>query len=74
MKKLLVSAALSGAALFGWSATAWAVPNPNPSGPAHTGTACSNVFTNNPNAGPNPHISPTGGANFFNVGAAFCGL
>jgi hypothetical protein len=28
----------------------------------------------NPNTGPGAHISDTGGSNFFNVGAAFCGL
>jgi len=48
--------------------------NPNPTAPEHAGKACVMVLTNNPNTGPNSRISDTGGSNFFNVGAAFCGL
>jgi hypothetical protein len=76
MRKLLIGAAVSATAMLGMSSAAWATPNPNPNGPAHTGTACVSVTSNNPNANPagGGHISSIGGANLFNVGAAFCGL
>ncbi len=54
--------------------SASAAPNPSPVAPAHTGTACASVLTNNPNTGPGGHISEQGGANFGAVGAAMCGL
>jgi hypothetical protein len=74
MRKLIVIVAASGASLLWGSAAASAQPNPNPNAPAHTGTACASVLANNPNTGPNGHISDTGGAHFFDVGVALCGL
>ena len=56
------------------AAPAAAAPNPNPTAPAHTGTACANVLSHNPNTGPNGHISEQGSAHFGAVGATFCGL
>lgn len=53
---------------------AYAAPNPNPAGPAHTATACTNVLANNPQAGPDPHSAPPAQQNLFEVGAAFCGI
>jgi nitrous oxide reductase accessory protein NosL len=67
-------AALASAAALSSAGVAGAVPNPNPTAPEHTGTACAMVLTNNPNTGPNAHLSDIGGTNFFAVGAAFCGL
>ena len=74
VKKVLVSVGLLATVTLGLSAGASAAPNPNPNAPAHTGTACSSVLSNNPNTGPGGHISPTGAANFAAVGAAMCGL
>jgi hypothetical protein len=74
IKKVLISAGLFATVTLGLSASAWAEPNPNPTAPAHTQTACGNVLGHNANTGPGGHISPTGGANFAAVGAAFCGL
>ena len=56
------------------ASSASAAPNPSPVAPAHTGTACASVLTNNPNTGPGAHISEQGGAHFGAVGAAMCGL
>ncbi len=56
------------------AASASAAPNPSPVAPAHTGTACASVLTNNPNTGPGGHISEQGGAHFGAVGAVMCGL
>jgi hypothetical protein len=56
------------------AAPAAAAPNPNPTAPQHTGTACANVLSRNPNTGPDGHISDVGGAHFLAVGQAFCGL
>jgi hypothetical protein len=67
-------AALASAAALTAAGVAGAAPNPNPAAPEHTGNACAAVLTNNPNTGPNGHISDVGGGNFFAVGAAFCGL
>jgi hypothetical protein len=74
VKRALVSVGLLTMVTLGVSATAGADPNPNPNAPAHTGTACTNVLSRNPNTGPDGHISDTGGTNFFEVGAAMCGL
>jgi hypothetical protein len=75
MKKIVAGTSLSALATLAFSAAAGAQPNPNPNAPAHTGTACTTVVSNNPNAGPNGfHQSPTGGANFLAVGEALCGL
>jgi hypothetical protein len=49
-------------------------PNPSPVAPAHTGTACANVLAKNPQAGPDSHSAPPAQQNFFEVGAAFCGI
>jgi hypothetical protein len=67
-------AALASAAALATAGVAGAAPSPNPAAPAHTGNACAAVLTNNPNTGPNGHISDVGGTNFSAVGAAFCGL
>ena len=67
-------AALAATAALTTAGFAGAAPNPNPTAPEHTGTACAAVLANNPNAGPNGHISDVGGSNLFAVGAAFCGL
>jgi hypothetical protein len=67
-------AVLASAAALTTAGFAGAAPTPSPAAPEHTGTACAAVLTNNPNAGPNGHISDIGGTNFFAVGAAFCGL
>ena len=56
------------------AASASAAPNPSPVAPAHTGTACASVLTNNPNTGPGGHISAQGAAHFGAVGAVMCGL
>jgi hypothetical protein len=53
---------------------AGAAPNPSPVAPAHTGTACANVLAKNPQAGPGSHSAPPAQENFFEVGAAFCGI
>jgi hypothetical protein len=74
MKNVFVGAGLVATVTLGLSGSAWAAPNPNPSAPAHAGTACTNVLGNNPNTGPDGHISPTGGAHFLAVGSTFCGL
>jgi hypothetical protein len=74
MKKLMVIVAVSGTSLLWASAAASAQPNPNPNAPAHTGTACASVLANNPNTGPDGHISDTSGSHLLDVGAAFCGL
>ena len=75
MKKLFVSVGLFSIVTLGLSASAWAGPNPNPNAPDHAGTACANVLTKNVNTVPGGgHISPTGGAHFYEVGVALCGL
>jgi hypothetical protein len=66
-------AALAAAALA-TAGVASAAPNPNPAAPEHAGNACVAVLTNNPNTGPNGHISDVGGTNFLAVGVALCGL
>jgi hypothetical protein len=71
MKRYALAAAV---VVMAAAAPAAAAPHPNPAGPAHTGTACANVLSHNPNAGPNGHISDVGGAHFSAVGATFCGL
>jgi len=55
------------------AAPATAGPNPNPVAPAHTGTACVNVLSHNPQAGEGSHSAPAAQANFAEVGAAACG-
>ena len=40
----------------------------------HTGTACTNVLTHNPQAGDASHSAPPAQQNLFEVGAAMCGL
>lgn len=74
MRKSCAVAALTLA--IGWIAAmpAMAAPNPSPVAPAHTGTACANVLANNPQAGSDSHSAPPAQANFFAVGAAFCGI
>lgn len=67
-------AVLASAAALATAGVALAAPDPNPAAPEHTGTACDAVLTNNPNAGPNGHISDVGATNLFAVGASFCGL
>ena len=56
------------------AAPAAAAPNPSPAAPAHTGTACANVLTKNPQAGPGSHSAPPAQENFFEVGAVLCGI
>jgi len=73
-KKVFVGAGLVATVTLGLSASAWAAPNPNPNAPAHSGTACANVLSSNPNTGADGHIAPTGAAHFLAVGAALCGL
>jgi hypothetical protein len=72
MSKLSIGAALFAIALFGSPFGAAAAPRPNPNGPAHTGTACSNVLGHNPNTTEGAHLSETGGVHFGTVGEAFC--
>lgn len=55
-------------------APAVAEPNPSPVAPEHTGTACTNVLTHNPQTGADSHQAPQGEEHFFAVGAAMCGL
>lgn len=55
------------------AAPASAEPNPSPVAPAHTGTACVNVITHNPQAGEDSHSAPAAQENFSAVGTAFCG-
>jgi len=74
VKKVLFGVGLFSMLTLGLPASAWAGPNPNPNAPAHVGTACANVLSRNPNAGPNAHISDTGAANLLAVGVAMCGL
>jgi opacity protein-like surface antigen len=71
MKRIALAVAL---VIVASAAPAAAAPNPNPNAPAHTGTACANVLANNPNTGPDGHISDVGGQHFSDVGAAMCGL
>ena len=66
---LLSAAALAVVA----AAPASAGPNPSPVAPAHTGTACVNVISHNPQAGEGTHSAPAAQQNFGEVGAAFCG-
>ena len=47
-----------------------AAPNPSPTAPQHTGTACENVVAHNPQAGPGSHSAPQAQENFFEVGTA----
>ena len=54
------------------AAPATAGPQPNPAAPDHTGTACTNVFAHNPQAGEGSHSAPAAQTNFAEVGAAFC--
>ena len=70
MKRIALAVAL---VIVASAAPAVAAPNPNPNAPAHTGTACEHVLSNNPNAGPDGHISDVGGQHFGDVGAAMCG-
>ena len=75
MKRMIVTAAVCGVSLFGFTAVAGAAgnpPNPNPTGPAHTGTACTAVSTNNQALNLSP--PPPGFTNFDVVGAVFCGF
>jgi hypothetical protein len=51
-----------------------AAPSPSPVAPAHTSTACNNVLAHNPQAGDASHSAPPAQQNFFEVGAAMCGL
>jgi hypothetical protein len=74
LKQVIVGAGVLATVTLGLSASAWAAPNPNEIAPAHTGTACTHVLSNNPNTQPGGHISPTGIENFLAVGATFCGL
>ena len=71
MKRYALAAAVI---VMAAAAPAVAAPHPNPTAPAHTGTACANVLSHNPNTGPNGHIAEVGGAHFGAVGAVFCGL
>jgi len=71
MKRIALSLAL---VIVASAAPAAAAPNPNPNAPAHTGTACANVLSHNPNTGPDGHISDVGGQHFGDVGAAMCGV
>ena len=56
------------------AAPASAGPNPSPVAPAHTGTACVNVISHNPQAGEDSHSAPAAQENFTEVGTAFCGV
>jgi hypothetical protein len=51
-----------------------AAPNPSPTAPAHTATACEHVVAHNPQAGAGSHSAPPAQTNFQAVGAAFCGF
>jgi Bacterial regulatory proteins, luxR family len=71
MKRMIVAIALL---ILTPAAPAAAAPNPSPVAPAHTGTACANVLTKNPQAGPGTRSAPPAQENFFAVGAVFCGI
>jgi hypothetical protein len=84
MKRSIATAAVCGVSLFGFTAVAGAAPpqpangpNPSPTAPLHTGTACTAVTTHNPT------VNGTGAPGSLNipyqfdsgqVGAVFCGL
>ena len=75
MKRMIATAAVCGVSLFGFTAVAGATTHnlsPNPNGPAHTGTACTAVSTNNQALNMSP--PPPGFTNFAGVGAVFCGF
>jgi hypothetical protein len=61
-------------ALSAVAVPAAAAPSPSPVAPAHTGTACTTVLAHNPQAGDTSHSAPPAQQNFFEVGAAMCGL
>ena len=73
MKRMIVATSVL-ALVLGPAVTAAAAPNPSPVAPAHTGTACANVLTNNPQAGSDSHSALPAQQNFLAVGAAFCGI
>jgi hypothetical protein len=75
MRKMFIGASLGAIATLTLCASAGAQPNPSPSAPAHSGTGCASVLSNNPNTAPDGfHQSPTGGGHFLAVGEALCGL
>jgi hypothetical protein len=76
IKKSGIAVALALAVSTIWisAVPAAAAPNPSPVAPAHTGTACTNVLANNPQAGLDSHSAPPAQENFFEVGAVFCGI
>jgi hypothetical protein len=71
MKRMIVAISVL---VLASAVPAAAAPNPSPVAPAHTGTACANVLAKNPQAGTGSHSAPPAQQNFFEVGAAFCGI
>ncbi len=84
MKRLIATAATCGVSLFGFTAAAGAAgpppangPNPSPTAPLHTGTACLAVSNSNPvvdGIPPGVPANPPGIVNLDAVGSAFCGF
>jgi hypothetical protein len=75
MGRFLATAAVCGVLLFGFAPVAGAdpsPPNPNPNGPAHTGTACQAILDHNGAIGKSP--TPPGIYLFEGVGEVFCGI
>src|SRR3954451_8602794 len=58
MKRTLITAVA--VLVAGTASPAVAAPSPNPNAPAHTGTACANVFAHNPQTGSGSHASAQG--------------
>lgn len=74
IRKSCAAGALTLAITLAAAVPAMAAPNPSPVAPEHTGTACANVLANNPQAGQDSHSAGPAQQNFFEVGAAMCGL
>lgn len=75
MRRLIATAAVCGVSLFSFAPFAGAdpgAPNPNPNGPANTGTACAAILANNGAIGNSP--TPPGIYLFEGVGEVFCGI
>jgi hypothetical protein len=79
MKRMIATAAVCGASLFGFTAVAGAdpsLPSPNDNGPDHTATACAAVLAHNQALknllnGVNP--TPPGINHFYDLGTqVFC--
>ena len=69
--RLILAASLAGLSVLAVPAVAGAQPTPNPNGPAHTGTACEAILSQNQAI----HSDAPGIVNhFYQVGVVFCNL